>query len=331
MSESKIKDRDYLAVSATVRSREAKMPTREEKERMIDASSYEDAAKMLMEFGYTDMSEMNAAQIEEALSKRRTSIFNEIENLVPEKDVVNSFRLKYDYHNAKVLIKAEGANIDGAYLMSDSGRVSATEFAEVYHMRDYRILPKKLSEVLDEARGTINKTGNSQLADFILDKAYFEELHEMGKRLYCPFLTEYAMLATDLANLDAIVRIVRMGQDLDFFKRAMIDGGSVDMEKVAIAAISGDSFAQIFIGTPFEQVMIAAEEAVKGTKLSAFELTIEKVIKNFFRKSVLTSFGAEPVIAYLAALEDEITAVRMILTGKLSGVDSKLLKERLSD
>lgn len=331
MSGSKIIDRDYLAVSATVRAREAKMLTREKKERMIDASSYEDAAKMLVESGYVDMSAMNSSQIEEALSKHRTRIFDELENLVPEKEVVCAFRLKYDYHNAKVLVKAEGADVDGAYLMSDSGRISPTEFAEVYHSRDYRFLPKKLSEALNEARGVLSRTGNSQLADFILDKAYFEELRKAGESLYSPFLSEYAMLTADVANLGAIVRIVRMGRDYDFFKKAMIEGGSFDAEKVAKTAISGDSFAYMFKGTPFEQAAAAAEEAVKGKKLTAFELALNKVMKDFFRKSVLTSFGAESVIAYLAALEDEITAVRMILTGKLSGVDSKLLKERLSD
>lgn len=331
MSGNKIKDRDYLAVSATVRSREAKMLTREKKERMVDASSYEDAAKIPIECGYEDMSAMNASQIEEALSKHRMRIFDEIEKQVPEKEVVHAFRLKYDYHNAKVLIKAEGANIDGAYLMSDSGRVSPTKFAEAYYARDYKILPKKLSEALDEAHGVLSRTGNSQLADFILDKAYFEELNEMGENLYSPFLAEYTALATDVANLGIIVRIVRMGRDFDFFKKAMIDGGSIDAESLAKAAISGDSFEHLFIGTPFEQAASSAEAAIKGNKLTDFELALKRVMADYLRRSVFTTFGAEAVIAYLAALENEITAVRMILTGKLSGIDSRLLKERLSD
>jgi len=331
LSGSRIKDRDYLAVSATVRAREGKMLTREKKERMIDASSYEDAAKMLTECGYEDMSAMNATQIEEALSKHRTRIFYEIEKLVPEREVVDAFRLKYDYHNAKVLVKAEGANIDGEYLMSDSGRVPPKEFAEAYHTRDYRCLSSKLSAALEDARGVLSRTGNSQLADFILDKAYFEELQEMGERLYCPFLAEYTALSADAANLSAVVRTVRMGRDFDFFKKAMVGGGGIDAEKVAMSAISGDGFAQMLKGTPFEQAASAAEEAVKGSKLAAFELSIQKVMTDFLRKSVLTSFGAESVIAYLAAVEDEITAARMILTGKLSGIDSRLLKERLSD
>lgn len=276
MSGSKINDRDYLAVSATVRAREAKMLTREKKERMIDASSFEDAAKILIECGYEDMSAMNASQIEKVLSKHRTRIFDDIEKQVPENEVVDAFRLKYDYHNAKVLVKGEGANIDGAYLMSGSGRVSPTEFTEAFNTRDYRNLPDKLSEALDEARGLLSRTGNSQLADFILDKAYFEELHEMGERLYSLFLSEYIALSVDVTNFNTIVRIVRMGGDFEFFKKAMIDGGSIDAERVAKAALSGESFGQMFIGTPFEQAATEAESAVKGAELTAFEMTLKK-------------------------------------------------------
>ena len=35
--------------------------------------------------------------------------------------------------------------------------------------------------------------------------------------------------------------------------------------------------------------------------------------------------------AYLAAVENEITAVRMILTGRLAGVKSEAIRERLRD
>ena len=42
-------------------------------------------------------------------------------------------------------------------------------------------------------------------------------------------------------------------------------------------------------------------------------------------------FGEEAVLAYLAAVETEITAVRMILTGKLAGIAPQTIRERLRD
>ena len=42
-------------------------------------------------------------------------------------------------------------------------------------------------------------------------------------------------------------------------------------------------------------------------------------------------FGVEPVAEYLALLESEITAARMILTGRLGGIDPEVIRERLRD
>ena len=43
------------------------------------------------------------------------------------------------------------------------------------------------------------------------------------------------------------------------------------------------------------------------------------------------SFGEECVLAYIAGQESELTAVRMILTGRLAGVPSDTIRERLRD
>ena len=49
----KIKDTEYLYASARVRALEAKLISREVIERMLDAESASDAAKILQELGYS--------------------------------------------------------------------------------------------------------------------------------------------------------------------------------------------------------------------------------------------------------------------------------------
>ena len=51
----------------------------------------------------------------------------------------------------------------------------------------------------------------------------------------------------------------------------------------------------------------------------------------YLRAAKLVSYGPEAVAAYLAAVEGEITAVRMILTGRLSGAAPEAIRERLRD
>ena len=45
----------------------------------------------------------------------------------------------------------------------------------------------------------------------------------------------------------------------------------------------------------------------------------------------LRSFGAAHVSAYLAAMENETTAARMILTGRLAGLQPAVIRERLRE
>lgn len=52
---------------------------------------------------------------------------------------------------------------------------------------------------------------------------------------------------------------------------------------------------------------------------------------NYLKKAKLISFGPEPIIAYIFAKENEIKAVRIILTGKKNGVDPDIIKERLRE
>ena len=58
-----------------LRAREPKLLNNERAERMLDAASFEDAAKILTDCGYPDMSQMAAAEVEQVLAEHRSQIF----------------------------------------------------------------------------------------------------------------------------------------------------------------------------------------------------------------------------------------------------------------
>ncbi|MEG0777374.1 MAG: V-type ATPase subunit [Oscillospiraceae bacterium] len=331
MSNKKITDYDYLFLSAMLNAREPKLLTRDRMERMLDVPSFDDAAKLLMDCGFEDMSSMSASQVEKTLAAHRAKVFAELRQIIPENAAIDAFCLKYDYHNAKVLIKAESADVDGAYLMSDSGIVPPQVLADAYHAEEYSALPPMLAISLAEARRIMKRTENPQLADFILDRAYFEEMAEIAKGLYSPFLTDYVSLSIDGANLRALVRTLRIGRGVDFLENALINGGNVPTDRLIHAAQEGEDFAFLYADTPFAEAAKLGEAAASGGKLTEFELCCDNSLNQYFAKAKSSNFGGATVIAYLAAIENEITAARMILTGKLSGVDPALIRERLRD
>ncbi len=62
-----------------------------------------------------------------------------------------------------------------------------------------------------------------------------------------------------------------------------------------------------------------------------FELACDNAVTIFLSSADRISFGREPVVRYLALVEAEITAVRMILTGWLAGIAPNVTRERLRD
>ena len=331
MSNKKCVREKYLYLSAMLRAREAKMLTREKAERMIDTASFDEAAKMLADCGYEDYSGMNAKQVDNALAERRAEIFAELARMSPNPETVEVFRMKYDYHNAKTLIKAEAAALEREDLLSSSGRVPVQTLIKSFTEEKFTGVPPVLADAIVQAKSVLARTANPQLADFALDKAYFTEPLKAARELDSDFLTGYARILIDSANLRSAVRTMRMGKDLDFLKLALVPGGGIDAGRIAASSSSGETLAALFTNTLLAEAAALGAEAAKGGRMTDFELACDNAVTAYLTRARLVAFGEAPVIAYLAAVEGEITAVRMILTGFLAGIAPDTIRERLRE
>ena len=328
----KVKDTEYLMLSSMIRAREAGMLTRERMDRMLSAPSFQEAAKLLTDCGYEDMSGCDAAGVDAALSRRRAAVFAEMANMCPQGEVVDIFRAKYDYHNLKALIKARAMGLDAGRILSGCGRVEPAKLVEYTDGEGgLSSLPADMEEAYAAASDVLARTGNPQLADFELDRRYFAAISSMAAATGSKFLAGYAAVLIDSANLRAAVRTVRMGKDTGFMLGAMVPGGSIDCGILAKAAESADSLAAAFNATPLEQAAALGAQAMKGGAMTAFELACDNAVSAYLTGAKMIPFGAEPVAEYLALLEGEITAARMILTGRLAGIDADVIRERLRD
>ena len=304
-----------------LRAREAKMLTRDKAERMIDAPSFDEAAKMLTDCGYKDMSGFTAKQVEETLAEHRAEIFAELARLSPNAEPVEVFRMRYDYHNAKIVIKTEADGRDRSDLMSASGRVSPEILKRSFAEEKYLGLPPVLADAMVEAKSALARSQNP----------YFAEICAAAKNLGSAFLKGYAQMLIDAANLRSAVRTMRMNKDTEFLKTALIPGGGIDTGRILAAFGSGDTLASIYANTLLENAAALGAAAVKGGTMTEFELACDNAVTAYLTGARLVSYGEAPAIAYLAAVEGETTALRMILTGMLAGLPTETIRERLRD
>ena len=312
-----------------LRARETFMLSKEKIDRMLDARGFDDAAKQLVDCGYPDMSGMDAGNIEGVLQKRRSDVYYELSSYVNTRGLIDLFRMKYDYHNVKVLVKSAGSGTEVSSMLSSAGRVTAEALAVAFTTGDRSNLPPSVAESMASASSVLSRTGNPQLSDIEIDKAYFGELLSLSVSLEDDFITGYVKLLIDSANLRILVRSVRTRRDENFLGSALIPGGSIGLDQLE-AAFAENSLA-VFMGGALEVAAKLGEESMKGGTQTVFELACDNAALQYFDGTMFISFGPAPVFAYLAKLEWEITAVRMILTGKLTDISADVIRERLRE
>ena len=307
------------------------MLTQERLEQMLASGGVNEAARQLNECGWEDMTGMNDEEINASLAARRSAMFSELEKLVPEKAVVRVFRLKYDYHNAKAIVKGEGASVAVDGLLSKAGSVERERLERAFRENDFRFVPGELGKAMNEAKSLLARTGNPQLADFVLDKAYFAELTALSAEVSDPYLKSYVTLLIDCANLRSCVRCLRMGKDAEFLRSALIAGGTVGESRILQGVFSGEGVNGLYAPTALKEAAAIGAEAAQGGTLTVFERECDNTVNRFLRGARMTGFGSPLVVGYIAAEENNITAVRMVLTGLKAGIAPERLKERLRE
>lgn len=327
-----IRDTDYLFLSTRVRALETRLLDRERMDQMLEAHTNQEAMRLLAERGYPETEEeVTVDSINEMLAKEREATFKDFYLFAPDRRLVDVFKIKYDYHNAKVLLKSEATGQDPARLLIEAGRVPAKELEEAVRSSDLRSMPVLLQDAIVKAREVLGTTKDPQLADFILDRAYFEDMFRVANETGSDFLESYVRMLIDAANLKSIVRTLRMGKNTEFLESVLFTGGNIDKSRIVNTIASGGGLDELYAISDLKEAAEAGNAAAKGGGLTRFEKLCDDAVTACISKAKYKAFGEAPMVAYLAAKENELTAVRIIMTGRLAGLDPDVIRERLRD
>ena len=328
---SKIRDTDYLTLSTRVRAMETRLVTRERMERMLDARTDEEAVKVLSECGYEELPALTNAGLDDLLSRARAALYRELHTAAPDKRVVELFQMKYDYHNAKVLVKAAAVGAEPDRMLMEGGRWSPERLKEAFQRDGLRDVSETFRQAVLRARETLSAGGDPQQADFLLDRACYAEMADTAGAVGSPFLQGYVRLLIDAANLRSAVRSARIGKGPDFLRQVLLPGGNVDVS--VLSSGRGGDLASVFRGGPLAEAASAgaALTAPGSGELTAFERMCDDAVMHYLEGARLIPFGEQSVIGYLYARESEFTAIRTILSGRMAGLDSDTIRERLRE
>lgn len=326
----KIKDTDYLVISARIKAMETGLLTADRMEQLLAAHSDEEVSRMLQECGYPAFSADSQPEMDAALSAVREEALTDLGGSAPDPRYLDVFKLKYDYHNAKAILKAQALDADPDSMLMDMGRVPAEELKRALREGDGGELPALLAQALAEAKEVLETTRDPQLSDMVLDRWCYRDEMAVAEATGSAFLRGYVQSRIDAANLRALVRTLRMGKNAGFLKGVLFEGGTVSEEAVlAVAAANGGGLAELYGSTQLHAAAEAGAEALSGGPLTEFEKLCDDAVGAYLAGAQMVPFGEAPLVGYLAARETEYTNLRILLMGRKAGLAPEVIRSRL--
>ena len=324
------KSRDYVYVSAYVRSRERHLLDGKGADRMAGAKSSQEAIRILNDYGYVvEEGSRGEGGIDALLNRQLSEAYQAVYNMLPHKDALNAMLLYYDYQNLKALIKGEMAGVDPAEALWDMGTFTAESLASALAERDFSAMPFYMKSAVEYALEDFAKSRNPQHIDFILDRACYLDMKRAASESGCEYLEGYVRLLIDATNLKTFARIREMKLDWIAFNRVFLPGGDI-AESVFVFAFDEDytSFAEKLSSYHnFEEVMGKGGKQLADTgRFTELEKLCDDAIMDYAIRARYTATGLEIPIAYLIAVESEVRLIRIIL----AGIDQGLTPEQLT-
>lgn len=249
---------------------------------------------------------------------------------MPDKRYLELFKIKYDYHNVKALLKAEVMGVPADHMLMDMGRVPAADLAEAVRERELENLPEPLAAAVAEARQVLETTRDPQLSDIVLDRAAYRDMADLAEATGSAFLRGYVAVQIDAVNLRTAVRTLRMGKGTDFLLGVLLEGGEISPDAVLKAASGGGTgLRDLYGATRFRTAAEAGADALSGGPLTEFEKRCDDAVGDYLAGARYVPFGEAPLVGYLAARETEYTNLRIVLMGRAAGIDPAVIRTRL--
>lgn len=326
----KSKDTDYLALSARLHVLEGRLLSRERRERMVEAREDGEAVRVLAECGYPELSALTPTALEELLAQAQSDLFQDLARELPQPELLTVFQIRDDYQNAKVLVKGDARGADTARLLVSGGRYDPKALAENFRKGRMEEYDQTFRDAAAAARDLLAASHDPQRVDLLLDRACWEEMTQAAARCGSPFLSGYVARMIDAINLRTVVRARRNGQGAALLDEALLPGGTVTPQ--ALADPKNEELARLYRDKALADAAAQGDALLRGEgTMTAFERACDDAVTDYVSAARRVPFGIETAVGYLHARQADVTAIRIILSGRMAGIKKEVLRERLRE
>lgn len=322
-------DTRYAYAVGRIRALETKLLARADFSRLLDAGDYSQALRTMAELGYPASEEIGEHEPTLVLEQKR--VLEIVEQLFEDPALIELFRRRYDFHNLKVLLKAKHSHQEMDQAIADLGHIPVGQMAEAVMAGEPQRLPDPLAQAMADAESAFAQSGSPADLDVAVERQQFAYLSRAVRSWRSSFMESWLTWEIDLLNIKSFFRLKWLEESVKNFDAVMLPGGSLEGGFFRhIREEPWEALAQIFQRTPYGRAVAEGIAQLKARRsFAALERSCDDLLMELLKTSRETSFGAEPVAAYLFMKELEIRGVRAVLVGKRNNLPKEKIKERL--
>ncbi len=318
-------DTQYTCAVARIRVLEGALFSASTIDQLMACRDEESALKFLVDRGWGGADiPLDADAI---LAREHEKTWETIRDLRVEMSVFDILSWKDLFHNLKAAIREVCTGKSDVSIFYEGTKIPGEELTRIIRERDFGALPENMQKAAREATEALLHAGDGQLCDVIIDRAFMDAVMTAGRASKEDVICQYAESTVATADIRIAVRSAKTGKSWEFMKRALAPCGSLNVDLLAQAALSGADAVLKYLET------CGYGEGAEALKISpsAFERWCDDRIIQSIRPQKYNAFSVGPLVAYVLARENEIKTVRIILTGKQNGLPDDFIRERIRE
>jgi V/A-type H+-transporting ATPase subunit C len=325
-------DTRYAYAVARVRGMETRLLDRQWVERLLSETPA-GALKALGDSAYQDAlaGVTRPEDVEAGLEKVLADTLGTIARLSPEPELIDLFRLRWDFRNLKSLIKAAALKTaeGGLGLAAGVGTVPVEVLRKAVEERGFAALPPVLAGAARGALDAYRDTNELSAIDRVCDAALWAHSLGTARSKGDAFLESYFRTEIDLGNVKTFVRMKEAGRDATDLAQTLIVGGTLDVPFFrGLLGEPTDAVARALEFGPYSELAPVFRDW-SPEKAHALERACDNALLRKVESAKTVTFGIEPLVAYILRRQIEIKLVRTAVLAKLDGFARSDVEERL--
>lgn len=315
----------YTYAVARIRALEVSLFSNAVIDQLIACQSYEQCLQFLAERGWGDTD--TSVDGEKMLKREEEKIWQTVRELSIDKKKFEVLSYQKLFHNLKAAVKAACVKEVPRDIFYEDTEVSGQEMLDIIREKDFGRLPAGMSQAAQQACDALLHAGDGQLCDIIIDRAALDAIYKAGMESEDEIIRDYARSVVAVADIKIAVRAQKTAKSIEFMKQAMAECGSISVDQLAKAALSGpEAIRDYLLGTEYAGGAEALSES-----MSAFERWCDNRIIQTISPQKYKAFTIGPIVAYVLARQNEIKTVRIVLSGKRSELPEGAIRERVRE